>query len=192
MNGTAPSGSEYELKNLQHSHREIIRLLALGHKYGAISKAVGVDYDTVVTIAQSEVTKQHLNRLQDEMDDQMKNVSFERMRELIETEAPASLEVVKQVRDGSGEFANVSPALRLQASKTLLGMAGHGEIRNIRGEVTHTDRISPADIRAIRAAVDADRIRERSENVINAEFEIEESTVDLSEPCVASMPLAVL
>ncbi len=119
-----------ELRRIHDKHRKIIRLFAMGY----------------------------VEELQGKLDEHVREMEFQDVQEMLKIEAPASVDVIRAIRDGEGEFQGTPASIRLRAAKTLAAMAGHGEVKRTQVDIAALRRVTPEDLERIRRFVDGNVI----------------------------------
>jgi len=124
-----PNERVVQIQHLWDKHREVLRLIALGHGNKDIGQICGYSPQTIANIRNSPICRQHLEVLQAARDSTTVDVA----RVLLE-DAPKSLQLLQEVRDGEHGAA---VATRAQVAQDLLSRAGFPKITKLEGNVSH-------------------------------------------------------
>jgi hypothetical protein len=153
-----PEDRKYKVQHLWDNHREMLRLIALGHGNKDIAEIVGCTPATVCNVRNSPICRQHLEVLQTARDSKTVDVAH-----VLLEDAPKSLKLLQEIRDGEHGAATSTRAV---VAQDLLSRAGFPKITKVEGNMTHgivTEEVL-ARVKARRAgAVEADFSEESGE-----------------------------
>ncbi len=165
----------YQIQRLQSSHREMLRLSALGKKRQAIAEELGVTPATVTNVVNSDLGRAQGEVLAFGRDKAVTDIS-QKLQDLL----PTAIQVMGDVAKGtlpSPAGSNITPALRYKAAESLLGRGGF--VAPVRGQVdhTHNHKLTADDINLIKTQakqikgniIDVEVIESKPNGVINAE-----------------------
>lgn len=154
----------YSLKKLQAKHREMLRLLALGIEPADVAKALGVSYQTVLNVKNSELGQIHLEVLNGQRDAE---ITYARKK--IESLAPIATEVLEEVLIGE----KGDDKLQVAVAEGVLAKVGLGNISRTQAQNVNVnlDRKTLDDIiqEAKKEREEARRRAEREAQVIDYE-----------------------
>ena len=137
-----PTGKRrYEIKDIQHRHREIIRLAMLGMKQVDIAKALGITPQNVSTVLNSQPIVNELAKLHEVADKNVVDVNAE-----VKAMIPKALETHREIMEERKQvevdgkqleiYAYDAPT-RQRSADRVLDMAGHSRIQRVQGEIVH-------------------------------------------------------
>jgi predicted transcriptional regulator len=137
--GCLPLGNRkdqnYQIKDLQDIHKEIIRLIFLGMKNVDIAESLGITAQTVSNTRNSSLAQRELALMQASANHGVVDIS-KRLKEL---QAPA-IEALARILDP--ESVGVSPSVTSKAAFGILDRCGHSpvhKIASVSGKFTQED-----------------------------------------------------
>jgi DNA-directed RNA polymerase specialized sigma subunit len=118
----------YEITQLRDRHKEIIRLILLGHENTEIASILNITPQTVSNVRNSQLAQVELMSLQEARD----NNSIDIAKQIQEI-APAALEILHTMIDRTNRKLTTDPFaqpsnLEVTVAQDLLNRAGHGSI----------------------------------------------------------------
>lgn len=162
------SQRRYQLRALNDSHREILRLTMLGFKTGQIAALLGVTEPTVCNAVNGAKGRQQLSILRGVRDANTVDIAKD-----IQEFAVRAWEIVKERLDNP----NLPDALALKYGLEAVGLAGHVKPQRVQvqGAVAHltTDEILMLKERARQRALES--------GIVDVEYE-ERSDQELNRP----------
>ena len=124
-----PNDRVYQVQHLWDNHREMLRLIALGHSNNDIAEVCRCTPQTVSNVRNSPICQQHLQVLQTARDSTTVDVA----RAILE-DAPKSLLLLQEIRDGEHGAA---VSTRAQVAQDLLSRAGFPRVQKVEGSISH-------------------------------------------------------
>lgn len=116
----------WQIKKMGPKHREIARLLMLKLSHKEIAVITGYSPASVAVISASPVIKEHVNRLEAELDEDAKSVAA-RLQGL----QPMCVDRVEEALRGSGKMAELSPRSVADIAFKVLAIGGHSPVKKI-------------------------------------------------------------
>jgi len=149
----------YEIKDIQHRHREIIRMSLAGMKNVAIAATLGITPQNVCDALRSQPIVEEMAKLQEKADERAIDFHKE-IKRLVPKALETHEEILteRRITDKGNEVYRYDAPVRQRSADRILDSAGLGRIQRIQGEVVHGflshDDIEVIKKRAISRVID--------------------------------------